>query len=175
MLPIFAFLRKVESTPSFLRFFLLRKTFSFWMTLIGITPSGTQKVLHSPVVRKYGSLPSHVLVVWTDTYVPLLFGKVNSGDLGNCSLGGAEAILSFFGKPSLIKFICLPHATLQAIRWSPDIFLFLHSGSSPVLATLPSSPPFFLSQTLWHIWQKLFSPGGVRYSCFLQSLVVSIL
>ena len=75
----------------------------------------------------------------------------------------------------------------------------LLSDSRSVLAALFSPPSFLLSQTLLQIWQELSSPvlsgyngspdscfsrgttqlmswpNGERYSCFLQSLVVSFL
>ena len=83
----------------------------------------------------------------------------------------------------------------------PAISLFLLSDSRFVLANLSSSPSFLLPQTLWQIWQELSSlllfyqttmgprtlvspwemmrlmswPDGERYSCLLQSLVVSLL
>ena len=46
-------------------------------------------------------------------------------------------------------------AGLGSINKSAISFLFFNSCS--VLATLFSPPSFLLSQTLWEIWQKLFS------------------
>ena len=45
------------------------------------------------------SLPPHDLVLWTDSSVPFPFGKGGSGILGNCSLYGTEATLSFSAGP----------------------------------------------------------------------------
>ena len=39
----------------------------------------------------------------------------------------------------------------------PAISLLLLSDSCSILATLSSLSPFFLSQTLWQIWQELYS------------------
>ena len=53
MLPLFAPLRRIaEPTPFLPPSFPPPEIFSFWGTSIAITPSGTQKVLPTPVGRK---------------------------------------------------------------------------------------------------------------------------
>ena len=109
------------------------------------------------------SLP-YYLVLWTDGSVPFPFGKGGSGVLANWSLYGTEATLSFSAGPVCLSFFAETCAILQAICWSRQhqqayhFFSFLLlCDSCPVLATLSSSPSFLLSQTLWQIWQELFS------------------
>ena len=60
-----------------------------------------------------------------------------------------------------------PFCTLFAGLGSTNksaIFLLLLSDSRSVLATLPFHPSFLLSQTLWQIWQELFS----LFSCSIR-------
>ena len=110
------------------------------------------------------SLTPHDLVLWTDGSVPFPFGKGGSGVLANCSLCGSEATLSFSAGPVCSSFSAEACAILHALCWfgstnKPAIFLFF----SYYLTLVLSSPPcpllhlFFLSQTLWQIWQELSS------------------
>ena len=108
------------------------------------------------------SLPPHDLVLWTDGSVP--FRKGGSGVLANCSLGGTEATLSFSAGPVSSSFSAEACAILHALCWSRQhqqvchfFSLLLLSDSRSVLATLSYPPSFFLSQTLWQIWQELSS------------------
>ena len=109
------------------------------------------------------SLPPHDLVLWTDDSVPFPFGKGGSGVLANCSLCGTEATLSFSAGPVCSSFFTEACAILHALCWSRQhqqvchFFSLLLSDSGSVLATLSSPPSFLLSQTLWQIWQELFS------------------
>ena len=110
------------------------------------------------------SLPLHDLVLWTDGSVPFSFGKGGSGVLANCSLCGTEATLSFLAGPVCSRFSAEACAILHALCWSRQhqqvchfSFLLLLSDSRSVLAALSSPPSFLLSQTLWQIWQKLYS------------------
>ena len=103
-------------------------------------------------------------MLWTDSSVPLPFGKGGSGVLGNCSLCGIEATLSFSAGLVCSSFSAEACAILQDLCWSRQhqqvcyfFLLLLVSDSRSVLATLFSPPSFLLSQTLWQIWQKLFS------------------
>ena len=60
MLPLFASLRRIAKSISFLPLsFLPPEISQFWGTSVAITPSGTQKILPNPVGRKYsiGSSP----------------------------------------------------------------------------------------------------------------------
>ena len=50
------------------------------------------------------SLPPHDLVLWTDGSIPFPFGKGGSRVIANCSLCGAEAILSFSEGPVCSNF-----------------------------------------------------------------------
>ena len=107
---------------------------------------------------------SHDLVLWTDGSVPFPYGKGGSGVLANCSLCGAEATLSFSAGPVCLSFSAEACANLHALCWSRQhqqvchfSSLLLLSDSRSVLATLSSPPSFLLSQTLWQIWQELFS------------------
>ena len=111
------------------------------------------------------SLLPHDLVLWTDGFVPFLFGKGGSGVLANCSLRGTEATLSFSAGPVCSSFSAESCAILHALCWSRQhqqvchfsSLLLLLSDSRSVLATLSSPPSFLLSQTLWQIWQELSS------------------
>ena len=110
------------------------------------------------------SLPPHDLVLWTDGSVPFPFGKGSSGILANCSRCGTEATLSFLAGPVCSSFSAEACAILHALCWSRQHHkvchfssLLLLSDSRSVLATLSSPPSFLLSQTLWQIWQELFS------------------
>ena len=56
MLPLFALLRRIaEPTPFFSTSFPPPEISLFWGTLIAITLTGTQKVLLTPVARKYST------------------------------------------------------------------------------------------------------------------------
>ena len=110
------------------------------------------------------SLPPHDLILGTDGSVPFPFGKGGSGVLANCSLCGTEATLSFSAGPVCSSFSAEACAILHALCWSRQhqqvchfSSLLLLSDSRSVLATLSFPPSFLLSQTLWQIWQELFS------------------
>ena len=112
----------------------------------------------------HDSLPLHDLVLWTDGSVLSSLGKGGSGVLANCSLYGTEATLSFSAGPVCSSFSAEACAILHDFCWSRQhqqachfsSLLFLSDARS-VLATLSSPPSFLLSQTLWQIWQELFS------------------
>ena len=110
------------------------------------------------------SLPPHDLVLWTDGSVPFPFDKGGSSFLANCSLCGTEATLSFSAGPVCSSFSAEACAILHPLCWSRQHHKVCHfssflllSDSRSVLATLSSPPSFFLSQTLWQIWQELSS------------------
>ena len=109
------------------------------------------------------SLPTHDLVLWTDGSVPFPFSKGGSGVLANCSLCGTEATLSLSAGPVCSSFSAEACTILHALCWSRQHQQVCHfsslllSDSRSVLATLFSLPSFFLSQTLWQIWQELSS------------------
>ena len=110
------------------------------------------------------SLPPHDLVLWTNSSVRFPFGKGSSGVLANCPLCGTEATLSFLAGPVCSSFSAEASAILHVLRWSRQhqqvchfSSLLLLSDSCSVLAALSSPPSFLLSQTLWQIWQELFS------------------
>ena len=105
-------------------------------------------------------------MIWCigQTAVPFPFGKGGSGVLANCSLCGIEATHSFSAGPVCSSFSAETCATLHALCWSRQhqqvchfFSLLLLSDSRSILATLSSPPSFFLSQTLWQIWQELSS------------------
>ena len=110
------------------------------------------------------SLPPHDLMLWTDGFVPFSFGKGGSGVLASCSLCGTEATLCFSAGPVCSSFSAEAWVILHALCWSRQhqqvchfSSLLLLSDSRSVLATLSSPPSFLLSQTMWQIWQELFS------------------
>ena len=110
------------------------------------------------------SLPSHDLVLWTESSVSFSFGKDGSGVLANCSLCGTEATLSFSAGLVCSNFSATACAILHALCWSRQhhkichfSFLLLLSDARSVLTILSSPPSFLLSQTLWQIWQELSS------------------
>ena len=154
------------------------------------------------------SLLTHNLVLWIDGSVPFPFGKGGSGVLSNCFLCGAETTLSFSAGPVCSSFSAEACVILHALCWSRQhqqvchfSSLLLLSDFCSVLAVLSSPPSFFLSQTLWQIWQELSPlsfcsvrlqwipehsflrattrlmswPDGERYLRPPQSLVVSLL
>ena len=90
----------------------------------------------------FDSLPLYDLVIWTDGYV--LFGRGESGVIANydyCSLGGAEAILTFLAYRVLSRFSAKACTILPALRWSRQFqqvyhysyLVLLHSDSCSVL------------------------------------------
>ena len=117
------------------------------------------------------SLPPHDLILWTNVSVPFPFGKGGFGVLVSCSLCGTEATLSFSAGLVCSSFSAKACAILHAYCWSRQhqqvchfSSLLLLSDSRSVLATVCSPPSFFLSQTLWQIWQELsfFSSCSIR-------------
>ena len=79
------------------------------------------------------------------------------------ALCGTEATLSFSAGPVCSSFSAEACAILHALSWSRQhlkvchFSFFLLSDSRSVLANLSSPPSFFLSETLWQIWQELSS------------------
>ena len=152
------------------------------------------------------SLPRHDLVFWTDGSLSFPFGKGGLAYLST-ALCGTEATLSFSASPVCSSFSTEGCAILHALCWSRQHQQFCHFSSvfflsdfRSVLATLSSTLSFLLSQSLWQIWQELFSlivlsdcnespdtrfshgttrliswPDGERFSCPLQVYVVSFL
>ena len=103
-------------------------------------------------------------MLWTDGCVPFPFGKGGFDVLANCSLCGAETILSFSAGPVCSSFSAEACAILHALCWSRQhqqvchfSSLLLLSDSRSVLVALFCPPSFLLSQTLWQIWQELSS------------------
>ena len=79
-------------------------------------------------------------MICTDGSVPFPFGKGCSGVLANCSVGSAEATLSFPAGPVCSSFSAEACAILQVLCWSRQHqqvcpFSFLLSDSRSVLAT----------------------------------------
>ena len=72
MLPLFALQRIAEPTPFLRPFFPPPEISSFWGTSTAIIPSGTQKVLPSPMGRKY-SIESFPFTTFSLTLTCLLF------------------------------------------------------------------------------------------------------
>ena len=111
-------------------------------------------------------------MLWTDSSVPFPLGKGSSGVLANCSLCGTEATLSFLAGPVVCLSFFAKTCTIQhALCWSQQhqqvcrySSLLLLCDSRSVLATLSSPPSFLSSQTLWQIWQELFS----LFSCSIR-------
>ena len=147
------------------------------------------------------SLTPHDLMFWTDGSVPFFFGKGGSGVFANCSLCGTEATLSFsagqYAQVSLLKPapICKLFANLDkpatslllSDSCSSPPYPLLHlsfylnlSGRSrrncllcpPVLSSYNGSPDTRFSQEMTRLmsWSD-----KERYSCPLQTLVVSLL
>ena len=116
------------------------------------------------------SLPPHNLVLWTDGSVPFPLGKSGSGVLANCPLCGTETTLSFFGRPSMLKFFLLkpaPFCTLFAGLGSTNksaISLFFSSCLTLVL----SSPPC----SLLHLSSYLKLCGRSGRNCLLSPPVL---
>ena len=102
-------------------------------------------------------------MLWTDGFVSCSFGKSGSGILANYSFCGTEATLSFLAGPVCLSFSAEACAILHALCWSRQHQQVCHfsslllSDSHSVFKTLSSPPSFLLSQTLWQIWQELFS------------------
>ena len=110
-------------------------------------------------------LQHYDLVLWTDGCVPFPFGKGGSGLLANCFLCVALRPLFPFRQALYVQVFPLKPA--------PFCKLFAGLGStnksftsllvSTYLTLVLSSPPCplfhlsFLPQTLWQIWQELFS------------------
>ena len=126
--------------------------------------------LHAPALTRFSlakvrlsltlTLPPHGMVLWTDGFVPFLFGKNGSGVLANCSPCGAEATLSFLQAQYAQVFplkpapFCSLLAGLGSTNKSAISLLLCDSRS--VLATL-SSPSFLLPQSFWQELSSLSS------------------
>ena len=110
-------------------------------------------------VRLSPTLTLSPLMMWCFGQMALfLFGNGGSGVLANCSICSTEATLSFSAGLVCSSFSAEACAILHALCWSrphPKVYhfssLLLLSDSRSVLATLSSSPPFLLFQTLWQI------------------------
>ena len=167
-----------------------------------------------PPLSHQGAAPAHhdslPLMVWCSGQMALFLFLLARAALAflPTALCDTEATLSFSAGPVCSSFSAEACAILHALCWSRQHQQVCHFSSllllyvsRSVLATLSSPPSFLLSQTLWQIWQELFSfsfcsirlqwvpghsflpgndaadelPDGVRYSCPPQSLVVSLL
>ena len=108
------------------------------------------------------SLPPHDLMLRTNGSVPVPFVKSSSDLLANCSLYGTEATLSFSAGPVCSSFSALACAILHALCWSRKHQQVCHfcslllSDFCSVLATLSSSPSFFLHQSPCQKLSSLF-------------------
>ena len=142
------------------------------------------------------SLPPYDLILWTDGFVPFVFGKGGSDELANCFLCGSEATLSFSAGPVCSSFrlkpapFCTLFAGLGSTNKSAISLLLLsdsrsvlssylklcgRSGkncsiSSPVLSDYNGSPDTRFSRGTTRLMSR---PDGERYLRPPQSLVVS--
>ena len=100
--------------------------------------------------------PPSCLVLWTDAFFP--FSKGGS-DVANCSFCGTEATLSFSAGLACSSFSAEACAIPHALCWSRQHQQVCHFFSLLSYRTrvLSSPPSFLLSQTLWQIWQGVFS------------------
>ena len=92
----------------------------------------------------FDSLPLYDLVIWTDGSV--LFARGESGVIANydyCSLGGAEAILTFLAYPVCSKFSAKVCAILPAFRWSRQFQQVYHYSYLVLLLSDSCSVLFF--------------------------------
>ena len=101
-------------------------------------------------------------MLWADGSVRFLFGKGGSSILANCPLCGTEAILSFSADSVCSSFsveaCTILHALCLFSQHQQVCYSFFFSYLTlPVLTILFSSPSFLLSQSVWKIWQELFS------------------
>ena len=88
-------------------------------------PLSRSKVRFSPTL----SLSPRDLVLWTDDYVPLPFGKGGSGVLANCSLCGTGATVSFSAGPVCSSFSAEACTILHALCWSRQHHKVCHFSS----------------------------------------------
>ena len=103
------------------------------------------------------------LMIWSSGQMALFlfaFGEGGSGTLANCSVSVALRPLFPFQQAQYVQVFplkpapfCTLFAGLGSTNKSATSFLLL-SDSRSVLATLSFLPSFFLSQTLWQIWQE---------------------
>ena len=112
----------------------------------------------------HDSLLRHDLVAKTYGSVPFPSGKGGYGVLSNCSLCNTIATLFFSAGPVCLKFSAEACASLHDLCWSWQhhqvchfFSLLLLSDSRSVLTSLSFPQSFLLPQTLWQIWQELFS------------------
>ena len=104
------------------------------------------------------SLPLYDLVLWTDSSVPLPFGKDISGVLANCFLCGTDATLSFSAGPVCSNFSAEACTILHALCWvaaAPTSLPFLFSSYLTLVLFLPPCPLLHLS-----FYFKLFGRSG---------------
>ena len=115
------------------------------------------------------SLPPHALVLWTDGSVPFFLARAAPAFLPT-ALSVALRPLFPFRQAQYVSVFPLkpaPFCTLFAGLGNTiksAIPLLLLSDSRSVLTTLSSPLSFFLSQTLWQIWQEL----STLFSCSIR-------
>ena len=132
MLPQFAFLRRIaEPTPFLPPFFPPPEVSSFWETSIAITPARTQKVLPTPVGRKYSIGSSFLTSSTSMTLTYLLFSIPH--------LAVAPPLL-----PPDISFA--PSSLALSCSW--EVLANLGSDHLPILLTVPLSPVFRPNESL---------------------------
>ena len=108
-------------------------------------------------------------MLWTDGFVSFLLAKAALAYLPTALSVGLRPLF-LFSRPKCSSFSAEACAILQALCWSrqhQQVYHFssiLLSDSCFVLATLSSPPPFLLPQTLWQIWQELYSLP----SCYIK-------
>ena len=109
------------------------------------------------------SLPPHDLVLWTLTALSLFLLARAAPAFLSTALSVALRPLFPFRQAQYAQVFplkpapfCMLFASLGSTNKSA-ISLLLLSDSRSVLAILSSPPSFLLSQTLWQIWQELFS------------------
>ena len=108
---------------------------------------------------RLSSLPSSDILVWTDGFVPSLFGPGGAGVYVTCSKRNTSNSLSFSSGPIASSFTAETFALKQGLVWCTSHLttckfqsvLFLTNSQSS-LSILSSAPSYLLPESLWNVW-----------------------
>ena len=121
-------------------------------------PQALQAEFSSLLQADYPPSPSDIQV-WTDGFVPSLFGPDGAGVYVTCSKCNTSNSLSFSSGPIASSFTAETFALKQGLAWCTSHLmtckfqsvLFL-TDSQSTLSILSSAPCYLLPESLWNVW-----------------------
>ena len=123
--------------------------------------------------NRLSSLPPADIQVWTDGFVPSLYGPGGAGVYVTCSKCNTSYSLSFSTCPIASSFTAETFALQQGLDWCTSHLmtckfqsvLFL-TDSQSAFSILSSAPSYPLPESLWNVWSLASSLSNNTTLCF---------